>query len=200
MYLIDMLRKLGDRLGIIEFAPASPHRPEPVKVQTRTVTLTELITAIRVTEIRELAGMPAELSVPFEDVFNAAGIKPSAEGWTIDQLEQFLNSEKIRGMNRTEAQHEVLRVLADRGIDSSGIVKDAIARDQALDAFEESITDKRRDWLDVKRRQIRQIEEEISDEEKTWATWRARKRQREKEMARAVAYLIDQPVISIEEE
>ena len=200
MYLIDMLRKLGDRLGIIEFAPASAERPAPVKVQTRTVTLTELITAIRVTEIRELAGMPAELSVPFEDVFKAAGINPSASSWTIDQLEQFLNSEKIRGMDRTEAQHEVLRVLADRGIDTSDIVKDAVARDQALDAFEESIADKRRDWIDLKRRQIRQIEEEISNEEKTWANWRARKRQREKDMARAVAYLIDHSVISIEEE
>lgn len=200
MYLTDMLRKLGDKLGIIEMTPPSAERPAPVKIQTRTITMTELITEIRVTEVRELAGMPKELSVPFEEVYKAAGIQPSANGWTINQLEEFLNSDKIRGLDRTQAQHETLRTMADHGIDSSDIVKDAVARDQAMDAFEESIADKRREWLDSKRQLIRQVEQEIAAEEKAWTDWRAKKRQREKDMARAVSYLIDKPVISIEEE
>jgi hypothetical protein len=200
MYLTDMLRKLGDRLGIIEMAPASTQKQAPVKVQTRTVTLTELITAIRVTELRQLAEMPAELSVPFEQVFNAAGIPASPKGWTVEQLEAFLKSDEIRKMDREQAQHETLRALAEGGIDGSDIIRDAIARDQALDAFEDSIAKKRREWLGAKKLEIRQVEAEIASEEKAWAEWRSRKRQREKDMAAAVSYLIDKPVISIEEE
>jgi hypothetical protein len=200
MYLTDMLRKLGDRLGIIELAPASKEKPAPVKVQTRTVTMTELITAIRVTELRELAGMPSELSVPFSEVFKAAGIPASPKGWTIERLEEFLKSDKVRGMNHQQAQHETAKLLSETGVDGSDVVRDAIARDQALDAFEESIAAKRRQWLTSKKLEIRQIEEEIASEEKSWAEWRKRKRQREKEMAQAVSYLIDKPVISIEEE
>jgi hypothetical protein len=200
MYLTDMLRKLGDRLGIIEIAPTSKEKPAPVKVQTRAVTMTELITAIRVTELRELAGMPAELSVTFDEVFKAAGIPVSPKGWTIERLEEFLKSDKVRVMNREQIQHETVRVLSESGIDGSDIVRDAIARDRALDAFEESIADKRRQWLTAKKLEMRQIEEEIASEQKAWTQWRNRKRQREKDMATAVSYLIDKPVISIEEE
>jgi len=200
MYLIDMLRKLGDRLGIIEMAPASAKLQGPVKIQTRTVTLTELITSIRVTELRELAGMPSELSVPFEEVFRAAGIPGSPQSWTIERLEEFLKGDAIRKLGREQAQHETLRMLAEGGVDSSDIVRDAVARDQALDAFEDSITAKRREWLEAKRLEIRQVEEEIASEEKAWSEWKKRKRQREKDMAQAVSYLIDKPVISIGEE
>jgi hypothetical protein len=200
MYLTDMLRKLGDRLGIIEIAPGSKEKHAPVKIQTRTVTMTELITAIRVTELRELAEMPAELSVPFEEVFKAAGIPDAPKGWTIERLEEFLKSDRIRKLDRKQVQQETAHMLSEGGIDGSDIVRDAIARDQALDTFEASIAEKRRQWLTAKKLSIRQIEEEIISEQKTWAQWRNRKRQREKDMAHAVSYLIDKPVISIEEE
>jgi len=200
MYLTDMLRKLGDRLGIIEMAPASAEKPAPLKIQTRTVTMTELITAIRVTELRELAEMPAELSVPFAEVFKAAGIPDSPKGWTVERFEEFLKDDRVRKMDRVQVQHETLRMLAEGGVDGSDIVRDAIARDQALDAFEASIEEKRRVWLQAKMREIRQIEEDIASEQKAWTEWRGRKRQREKDMANAVSYLIDKPVISIEEE
>jgi len=91
-------------------------------------------------------------------------------------------------------------MLSEGGIDGSDIVRDAIARDQALDAFEASIAEKRRQWITAKKLEMRQIEEEIKSEEKAWTEWRKRKRQREKDMAQAVGYLIDKPVISIEEE
>src|SRR5215813_9444984 len=106
MYLTDMLRRLGDRLGIMEMTPASRGRSTTVKIQTRTVTMTELMTSIRITELRELAEMPAELSVPFEEVFAAAWIPSSSNAWTIVQLEEFLNGDVVRGMDRARAQQE----------------------------------------------------------------------------------------------
>jgi len=207
MNLLTMLRKLGDRLGILELSKDPSEPSAPVKVQTRTITLAELIMTIQVTEVRDLAQLPSELSIPFENVFKAAGIEPPPGGWTVDQLLEFLNSDRIRKLDRTETQRATLDRLAAEKVDATKVVKDAIARDQALDAFEEFILKKRLQWQDGKkellaelREQQKQVEQELEREEKMWKDWRRRKRQREMDMARAVSYLIEQPVISIEDE
>ena len=207
MNLLGALRKLGDRLGIIELSQ-DPEQPSvPVKVQTRSITLAELIMTIQIAEVRELAELPAELSVSFEDVFKAAGIQTPPGGWTVDRLLEFVNSNRIRTMDHAAAQRETLSMLAAEKVDTTAVVKDAISRDQALDAFEECISKKRQEWQTEKKQllaelkeQQQQLEQEINDEEKKWKEWRRLKRQRELDMARAVSYLIDQPVISIEEE
>jgi hypothetical protein len=199
MDLLGMLRKLGDRLGIVELSPES--QPSvPVKIQTRAVTLAELIMTIQITEVRELAELPAELSIPFDDVFKAAGIQTSPTDWSVDRLQEFLNSDRIRRMDRADVQRETLTMLAAKKVDAADLIKDAISRDQALDAFADSILKKRTRWLGEKRQEIQAIEEEIAAEEKKWNDWRRKKRQREQDMARAVGYLIDKPVISIDEE
>jgi hypothetical protein len=207
MNLLGALRRLGDRLGIIELSH-DPQQPSvPVKVETRTITLAELIMTIQIAEVRELAELPAELSVSFEDVFKAAGIETPPTGWTVDRLLEFVNSDRIRKMDHVDAQRETLSMLAAEKVDTAAVVKDAISRDQALDAFEESISKKRQQWQTEKnqllaelKEQQQQLEQEINDEAKKWKQWRRMKRQRELDMARAVGYLIDKPVISIEDE
>jgi len=207
MNLLGTLRRLGDRLGIIELSH-DPQQPSvPLKVETRTITLAELIMTIQIAEVRELAELPAELSVSFEEVFKTAGIQTPPNGWTVDRLVEFVNTERIRKMDHTDAQRETLKMLAAEKVDTAAVVKDAISRDQALDAFEESISKKRQQWqtekkqlLEELKEQQQQLEQEIDSDEKKWNEWRRRKRQRELDMARAVGYLIDQPVISIEDE
>ena len=81
MNLLDMLRRLGDRLGLLELA-LDPQQPSsPVKVQTRRITLEELIMTIQITEVRELAAQPAESQVSFDKIFEAAGIRAPSNGW-----------------------------------------------------------------------------------------------------------------------
>jgi len=103
-------------------------------------------------------------------------------------------------MDRADAQRETLSMLAGEKVDTAELIKDAISRDQALDAFADSILKKRERWLVEKKREIQSIEHEIADEEKKWSEWRRNKRQREQDLASAVGYLIDKPVISIDEE
>src|SRR6478672_7990838 len=133
MSLLGMLRKLGDRLGIVELSPEQEQPAVPVKIHTRTITLSELVMTIQVAEVRELAELPAELSVSFEDVFKAAGIEAPPGGWTVDRLLQFVNSDRIRKMDHADAQREILSMLAAEKVDTAAVVKDAISRDQALD-------------------------------------------------------------------
>jgi len=207
MNLLGMLRKLGDRLGIVELHQDESRPSEPAKVQTRSVTLSELIMTIQVTDVRALARVPAEMFTSFEEIFNAAKIQAPPNGWTVDRLVEFVDNERIRNMAHSEAQKETLRMLGTEKVHATDIVKDAIARDHALDAFEEVVIKKRQVWLreqnqllDDLKKQQQQVESEINQETAQWNEWRGAKREREKAMARAVGFLIDQPVISIEEE
>jgi hypothetical protein len=188
MDLLGMLRKLGDRLGIIEMSADPAQASLPVKIQTRSITLDELV-SIHIQDVQELAGRPTQLPVSFEEIFRAAKINAPSSGWTVDRLREFLNTERIRAMDRTETQRETLQILAAEKVDAADIIKDAIARDQALDAFAEFTLKK-----------IQSLKDQLDAEEKNWNKWRALKRQREQEMARAVGFLIDKEVISIEKE
>jgi hypothetical protein len=200
MNLLGMLRKLGDRLGIIEVSRETPPSTAPVKVPTRTITLSELTMTIQVTNVRSLAESPSELLISFDDVFKAAGIATPSDGWTIDRLCEFLNTEALRKLDRSAAQQEIARTFASENVDPARVVRDAISRDQALDAFADSVFKKRQRWVEEQKQQIRAIEQQITDEETKWKGWRRKKRQWEQKMAGAVDYLIDKPVISIDEE
>ena len=200
MDLLAMLRRFGDRIGIIEMESASSQPGAPAKIHTRSVTLGELATTIQTTPVRELADLPAELSVSLEDIFKAAGIQPTSTGWTIERLHQFLNSDPIRAMDRSAAQREALRMLAVEKVDVEDLVKDAVSRDQALDAYEDSISRTRVQRIRSLEDQRKRIEQQIAAEESRWREWRRQKRQRERELAYAVGYLIDRPVITTDEE
>ena len=200
MDLLAMLRRFGDRIGIIEMKPASSQPSAPAKIQTRSVTLGELATTIQTTPVRELADLPAELSVSIEDIFKAAGIRPTSPGWTVERLHQFLNSDRIRGMDRSAAQAEALRMLAAEKVDVEDLVKDAVSRDQALDAYEDSIAKTREQRIRSLEEQRKRIEQQIAAEENRWLEWRKQKRRLERELAYAVGYLIDRPVITTDED
>src|SRR5881397_1557693 len=111
MSILDRLHELGERLRILEARPQAK-AAKPVKIPTRTVTLAQLTTEIRQDELRALADLTAELSVSFEKVFDAAGIKLPAHGWNAARLKQLLDTEQFKGMERTGLQKSILNILA----------------------------------------------------------------------------------------
>ena len=206
MNLIELLRALGDRLGIVELRqPASPARP--AKIQTRTISLNELLIEIRQEEVRVLAERPAELSIAFEQIFATAGVKAAAHGWTVDRLKQLLKTEQFQSKDRLEAQKAVLSILANEKVAVEEVVKDAVARDQALDAFETFVREKmerrkaaRARKLAEQESRIRTLQEELDrlrsealEDEEHWRQWQQKKEAAERELAWAVGYLIDRP-------
>ena len=85
-------------------------------------------------------------------------------------------------------------------VDAADLIKDAVARDQALDAYQDFMARKREPRIRALEDQRKRLEQEIAAEEESWREWRRRKRAREHEMAHAVGYLIDGPVITTDEE
>jgi hypothetical protein len=213
MSFIEFLQGIGDRLGILETISAS-NCSDAVRIQTRIVTLQELACEIRSEEVCTLADAPAEPAIPFDQIFETAGISSHPEIWTIDRLKDLISSEPFKNLPREEVQTKVLEMLRSEGVSAETIVKDAMARDQALDAYEARMSEKMRDRRDVTGERCREIELQIKslqselaglqtqlakDEEK-WLEWRRRKRAHERELASATSYIVDHPVITTDDE
>ena len=212
MSFLKFLEGIGDRLGILEAVSCPASRP--AAIQKRTLTLEELTSEIRSGEVRALAGLPAELTIPFEDIFKSAGISPGPQGWTVDKLMQFVASEPFKNKSREEIQRSVLDRLHSEGVPVEDVIKDAIARDQALDAFEAVVRAKLHGQAEERNRRIQEIHLLIADlqeesaelskrlkvEEEKWREWKRLKRARERELASVVGYIVDHSVITTDDE
>ena len=208
-----MIQSVGGRLGIIEKPEAGKAAAQPAKIQTRSVTLEQLKTEIRAEEVRALAEAPAELTVPFEKIYETAGLPKLSSGWSIDRLRQLLEMESFKGQPREAMQSRILETLSKDRVDAEDLVKDAVARDQALDAFEKFAERKMRDRLALHERELSEVEAKIAELHKessrlrqlaeadgrSWGDWLKRKRAHERELARVVSHLVDRPVITTDE-
>jgi hypothetical protein len=213
MTFFRFLQGIGDRLGILE-SVANPESTPATRIETKSVSLQELAQEIRSGEVKALADSSAELAMPFEKIYEAAGISLSPEEWSLDRLKQVIEREMDLKKTREDVQKAVLDLLKSEGISAEILVKDAIARDRALDAFEASVCDKMKNRDQSCRRRLLEIENQIkslkdessrisenlrADEEK-WRQWRKDKRSQERELASIAGYLVDQQVVTTEEE
>jgi hypothetical protein len=213
MTFFKFLQGIGDKLGILETVSTS-ESVQTTRIQTRTVSLRELTIEIRSGEIRVLADSPAELLIPFEKIFEAAGISSKPEDWTIERLKNILASESCKGKPRESVQKTVLQTLASAGIPAEALVKDAMARDQALDSFESRVSERMRERKQSCNNRLLQIglqiqclqeedakvRESLKADEDKWREWRRQKRAQERELALLASYIVDRPIITTDDE
>jgi hypothetical protein len=212
MSFLNLLQTVGGRLGILE-APAKENSDELAKVVTRTVTLAELRTEIRSEEVRTLADLPAELTVPFDKIFEAAGVTHAKPGWNVARLKALLGSESFRSQERAAAQQALLSLLRSEQVESEELVREAMAQDQALDAFEVFVGKKVEDHMAAEEHQIAEIDAKIQAlqgermrlsariqlDQNRLREWRRNKRAYERDLAAAIGYLTDRPVITTDD-
>jgi len=213
MTFFKLLQGIGDRLGILE-TTSNPESALVSRIQTRSVSLRELASEIRSIEVRDLADGPAELMIPFEKIFEAAGISSKPENWTIDRLKGVVENESFKQKPREEVQRRVLELLASEGVSTEMLIKDAMARDQALDSFQSRADEKMHERRQSCKNRLLEIEQQIKDleaergtleeslkaEEDKWREWKKKKRANERELASLASYIVDRPVITMDEE
>jgi hypothetical protein len=212
MSLLQVLKNAGNKLGLITVAHV-PDPAAPTKITMRTVTLRDLITEMRAAEVQALADATGGLNVQFDEIFAAAGVKTPAHGWTVAKLEAFLAENGHKGMAREEMQKRVVEALASQKVPVEDLVKDAMARDKAIDAYGAFAYGKLHSGKEGQAREKAQLEEQIAglkeqisrieQEEKAaderWKQWWQRKVAYEKEMAGAVSYLLKEPIVTIDD-
>lgn len=211
MDIWNKLRDLGGRLGIVELAPARADGA-PAKIETRAVTLAELMSEIRAGAVRALADCPVDPAAPLDRVFESAGIAPPAHGWTAARVARLAESEELRGLDRGAIRDRLLQRLRADGADARDVVRDAVARDRALDEFERAAGESaQRRWKTTERHiaeldaRIRELEaqrarlaEQLAADKARWSEWLGHKRDYEKELAAGVGYLIAERVITVD--
>lgn len=213
MDLLKSLSKLGGKLGIVQMVSATP--PEsPRKIVTRKVSLADLAQEIRSQEVQMLAERPAELTIAFDRVFEAAGIKAPCPGCTVEELVNVLRLAEYQNLDRRAVQVKLAAWMDQRSIDVSGVVQDAVARDKALDAFAESVHRKLQERAAVRGRRLaeldgqiqslqqehRRLRQEEKDQAQQWREWKRRKVACERDMSWAVGFVLDKPTISIDDD
>ncbi|MCW8130340.1 MAG: hypothetical protein KIS92_08335 [Planctomycetota bacterium] len=214
MGLLDRLRAVGSRLKIIQSVRILP-AAAPARVETRSVTLAELTTEIKAEEVRSLAGQPEEFAAAFERLYEAAGIAPAEGAWTVFTLQDLLEKEPLKSMDRGTAQKMLQSKLAEAQVAVEDVVKDAVARDQALDAFEAALKGRLEAREALRQRKIAELEqlelellrlrEECGalgksgeSDRRQFGAWKERKAAEERRLAWTVGYLLDEPVITTE--
>ena len=75
-------------------------------------------------------------SVTFAQIFEAAGIVAPQHGFTINKVGDMLGSERLRAMTPENKAAAVLVAIEAGGVKLEEVLRDAIARDKALDSFE----------------------------------------------------------------
>jgi hypothetical protein len=211
MSFLKLLRGMGDRLGILE-AASNPENAQSVKIMTRTVSLRELSIEIKSVEIRTLADSSSELELPLEKIFETAGISSKPGDWTIDRLRQMIESDPLKNVSREEIRKQVLQQLQAEGVSTETLVKDAMARDRALDSFEEVLSEKMQSQtescgkkkLEIESQMLHlqkeraRLEEQLKTDEDKLHNWKKRKRAYERELASIACYIIDHSIITTE--
>jgi hypothetical protein len=213
MSFLKFLQGIGDRLGILETVEAAGTEPSR-RIQTRTVTLAELSSEIKAAEVQALADSQSELQIPFEKIFEAANIPSASEDWTIEAIKQFVSIEPLKNQPKEKIQAALLDKLKADNVQIEEVLKNAIARDQALDSFENSVREKIQVRSDAKKEKIQDMELKIRDlqkqishlgetnrsDEVNWTAWKKRKRAYEQELALVVSYIVAHPVITTDDD
>ncbi|MBN1421724.1 MAG: hypothetical protein JXP34_23320 [Planctomycetes bacterium] len=168
MDLVKLLRDIAGRLGVIRVVAVEATPPDsPRKVATRSVRIQDLAAEIRYEGPDGLAAAIEDLAVPFDRIFDAAGIRAAPRGWTIERLASMLDADPYKDMTGDALRQAVLARLAEDGVAAEELVKDAVARDRALDACERAL----RAWLE-------------------------RKAAYERRLVRTVGVLVDHPILA----
>jgi O-methyltransferase involved in polyketide biosynthesis len=125
-----------------------------------------------------------------------------------------VENESFKQKPREEVQRRVLELLASEGVSTEMLIKDAIARDQALDSFQSRADEKMHERRQSCKNRLLEIEQQIKDleaergtleeslkaEEDKWREWKKKKRANERELASLASYIVDRPVITMDEE
>lgn len=223
----SLLEKMGLVYGRQEQPPVSEvGEPQPVEAPPATgeVRAGAPPQALPEPEVKldeaALGQGPAGEDWALEQIYASAGIQPPAHGFTVYRLIEMLEGEEFRGLDsptRAKVIAGVLRRLPTGAVEVEDIVRDAAARDRALDAFERFLSDRvvrqEKDAEEKNAALQQQIDEltiantqlmdanraSVAQEKVRLERWRARKREEEERLFSAVAPFVEHNPVTRDE-
>lgn len=201
MSLLDRLRRAGERIGVFHAAPAPAAAGAGVKLVPRQTTLAELCAA---------AAAPAAPAPAWPDADAVQAAVPGT-AWSAPRVAELLAGE-LAGLDADATRAALLARLTADGASAEDVLRDALARDQALDAAAAATLADLRAQAARRRAQREVISERIAAlsaerdallaadaaDAARWQAWWARKHALEEGLAQAVRPLVDRALVSVE--
>lgn len=106
------------------------------------------------------SAVPADVT-DFVAVYEEAGVQLPAHGYGIDKAAEMLESKRLASLGREVKAAAVLAALEAASVPIRDVIKDAVLRDQALDAFESAKEQEVKDLRQQAEARIAAIKEEI---------------------------------------
>ena len=173
--------------------------------------------------VEDVAPAPAVVLAPdstvsgagtIADVYEAARIAVPAHGYTVLKVADMLQSEHIRALPPDVKHKSILVALDAAGVPIDEVVRDAVARDRALDTYEKVLEQHLEEVRAAKAAENQRLEDEIaqrlaelrgridennqqvSREQDELQAWRVRKQREETTIAEAVSHFVSENPIT----
>jgi hypothetical protein len=148
------------------------------------------------------------------EVYEAARIAVPPHGYTVLKVADMLQSEHLRALPPDVKRKSILVALDAAGVPVDEVVRDAVARDRALDTYEkvleqhleevraakaaenQRLEDEIAQRLAELRGQIDENNKQVSREQEELQAWRARKQREETTIAEAVSHFVTESPIT----
>ena len=164
-------------------------------------------------------GEAATLPIPeFADVYRAAGLSEPRHGFSAYKVLEILSADDFAGLEpraKAAALAGFLKMVPGGPVPIRDVIEDAVARDQALDKFEEFLRGKLAEREHEVGRENTRLQAEIDEltaqhqqrmaanrqrleaEQARFAAWQARKHLEERKLADAVAPFVEANPVSV---
>jgi hypothetical protein len=157
---------------------------------------------------RPISVVPATVD-DFQVVYTDAGIGNPQHGYGISKIADMLESPRLKSLGREVKAAAVMAALEAAGVEIKDVIRDAVARDQALDTFEgakerelaemraqnevraQGIQEEIDAFLKAKNTELEALKGATKEAESAFITLRARKRVEEQRLYEAVAHFIE---------
>lgn len=157
---------------------------------------------------------PVSDPTSFDEIYRAAEIPASPQGYSILKVSQMLESEHIRSLPSDVKKSSVLVALDAAGVNIKDVIEDAVRRDRALDTYErvqqraveELEAGKSKENAQIQaeldrhvteqRARIQANNDQVAREKQRFTGWRLKKQQEEKKIAETVGYFVSENPVS----
>lgn len=146
----------------------------------------------------------------FDPIYAAAGLPVEADAaFTVFKVERLLNSEHLAGLGDRAKAASVLVALEANSIKLNTVIQDAVARDKALDNYDQmlrhdvksleasveennaAIEKQVEEFLQRKREEVAQNNRGLAEAKELYARWRMKKQAEEERLFAAVTPFVD---------
>ena len=204
MKVVDFLKKVAAKTGIVKVMKERREDDSVVvTIETRSITLEELVAEHREEREARYGEMATELTVDFDKLFEATKIESPQHGWNAQKALEFLESEDLGALGQGRIARLLLDRLDEEDIPAEDIVKDAAARDQALDSYERYAYKKLQERSKERRQEtaklgqqieemaqrIKSLESAVEKDEDFFDAWLDRKKMMEQRLLKLVSLI-----------